>query len=47
MYNDIWAMAHPLHGRLRMEGNVKVLWQHLRSVTWMLDHMRELQPVPA
>jgi hypothetical protein len=47
MYNDIWAMAHPLHGRLRMEGNVKVLWQHLRSTTWMLDHMRELQPVAA
>jgi hypothetical protein len=47
MYNDIWAMAHPLHGRLRMEGNVKVLWQHLRPMTWMLDHMRELQPVSA
>lgn len=47
MYNDIWAMAHPLHGRLRMEGNVKVLWQHLRSVTWMLDHMRRLEPVAA
>jgi hypothetical protein len=45
MYNDIWAMAHPLHGRLRMEGDVKVLWQNLRALTWMLDRMREV-PVP-
>ena len=43
MYNDIWAMAHPLHGRLRMDGDVKVLWQNLRALTWMLDRMREVQ----
>jgi len=43
MYNDIWAMAHPLHGRLRMDGDVKVMWQHLRALTWMLDRMREVQ----
>lgn len=43
MYNDIWAMAHPLHGRLKMDGDVKVLWQNLRALTWMLDRMRELQ----
>lgn len=43
MYNDIWAMAHPLHGKLRMDGNVKVMWQHLRALTWMLDRMREVQ----
>ena len=30
MYNDIWAMAHPLHGRLQIDGDVKVMWQHLR-----------------
>jgi len=36
-------MAHPLHGRLQMDGDVKVLWQNLRSLTWMLDRMRELQ----
>lgn len=42
MYHDIWAMAHPLHGRLRMDGDVKVLWQHLRALTWMLDRMREV-----
>lgn len=46
MYNDIWAMAHPLHGRLQMEGDVKVLWQNLRALTWMLDRMREV-PVAA
>ena len=41
MYNDIWAMAHPLHGRLRMDGDVKVLWQNIRALMWMLDRMRE------
>lgn len=40
MYNDLWAMAHPLHGRLRMDGDVKVLWQNVRALTWMLDQMR-------
>jgi hypothetical protein len=43
MYNDIWAMAHPLHGRLRMDGDRKVLWQNLHALTWMLDRMREVQ----
>jgi hypothetical protein len=42
MYNDIWAMAHPLHGRLRMEGDVKVMWQNIRALTWMLERMREV-----
>ena len=42
MYNDIWAMAHPLHGRLRIEGNQKVLWQNLRALTWALDLMRKV-----
>jgi hypothetical protein len=43
MYNDIWAMAHPLHGRLRLEGDVKVMWQNLRAFTWTLDLMRNVQ----
>jgi hypothetical protein len=43
MYNDIWAMAHPLHGRLQMDGDVKVLWQNLRALNWMLDRMREVR----
>ena len=42
MYNDIWAMAHPLHGRLQIEGDVKVMWQNLRAFTWTLDFMREV-----
>lgn len=42
MYNDIWAMAHPLHGRLRMDGDVKVLWQNVRALTWMLADMRQV-----
>ncbi len=42
MYNDIWAMAHPLHGRLKIEGDVKVMWQNLRAFTWTLDLMRSV-----
>ncbi len=42
MYNDIWAMAHPLHGRLQIEGDVKVMWQNLRAFTWTLDLMRNV-----
>jgi hypothetical protein len=43
MYNDIWAMAHPLHGRLKIEGEVKVMWQNLRAFTWTLDLMRNVK----
>ena len=43
MYNDIWAMAHPLHGRLQIEGDVKVMWQNLRAFTWTLDLMRNVK----
>ena len=43
MYNDIWAMAHPLHGRLKIEGDVKVMWQNLRAFTWTLDFMRNVK----
>lgn len=42
MYNDIWAMAHPLHGNLRMEGDLKVMWQNIRALAWMLSWMREV-----
>jgi hypothetical protein len=42
MYNDIWAMAHPLHGSLQMDGDVKVMWQNIRALTWMLARMREI-----
>jgi hypothetical protein len=42
MFNDIWAMAHPLHGRLTIEGDVKVMWQNLRAFTWVLDRMRDV-----
>lgn len=41
MYNDIWAMAHPLHGKLRIEGDTKPFWQNLRALFWMLDIMRQ------
>ncbi len=42
MYNDMWAMAHPLHGRLVIDGDVKVLWQNLRAFTWALALMRDV-----
>jgi len=42
MYNDIWAMAHPLHGRLQIEGDQKALWQNMRALFWAFDRMREI-----
>ncbi len=43
MYNDIWAMAHPLHGSLRVDGDIKVLWQNMRALFWMLASMRQIR----
>jgi len=43
MYNDIIAMSHSLHGRLKIEGDVKVLWQNLRAFAWDLDLMRAVK----
>lgn len=42
MFNDIWAMAHPLHRQLRIEGNTLPFWQNMRALTWMLALMREI-----
>ncbi len=42
MYNDLWAMAHPLHGRVKLEGDQMVLWQNMRALMWALDRMREV-----
>ncbi len=42
MYNDLWAMAHPLHGKVTFEGDQKILWQNLRAFAWALDRMREI-----
>ena len=43
MYNDIWAMGHPLHGRLKIEGDVKAMWQNARAFTWALSLMRQVR----
>jgi hypothetical protein len=43
MYNDIWAMAHPLHGNLKMDGDLLPLWQNLRSLNYMLEFMRRVR----
>ncbi len=42
MYNDIWAMAHPIHGKLKIEGDTKPFWQNLRALSWMLAIMRQV-----
>ncbi len=42
MYNDLWAMAHPLHGRVTLQGDQMVLWQNMRALMWALDRMREV-----
>ncbi len=42
MFNDIWAMAHPLHKQLIIEGNTVPFWQNMRALTWMLALMREV-----
>jgi hypothetical protein len=42
MFNDIWAMAHPLHRQLQIEGNQLIFWQNMRAMHWMLSLMREV-----
>ena len=42
MFNDIWAMAHPLHKQLVIEGNTLPFWQNLRALTHMLSIMRQI-----
>jgi hypothetical protein len=42
MFNDIWAMAHPLHKQLVIEGNTLPFWQNLRALTHMLSLMRQI-----
>lgn len=39
-YNDIWALAR--HNKMKMEGNIILLWQNLRAFSWMLDLMRKV-----
>ena len=42
MFNDIWAMAHPLHNQLTIVGDQLPFWQNLRALTRMLSLMREV-----
>lgn len=42
MFNDIWAMAHPLHRQLLIVGNTLPFWQNLRALTRMLSLMRQV-----
>lgn len=41
MFNDIWAMAHPLHKQLIIKGNQLPFWQNLRALSRMLSLMRQ------
>ena len=34
------TLAHPLHGKLKIEGDMKIFWQNLRALSWMLARMR-------
>ncbi len=43
MYNDIWAMAHPLHGSVSVDGDIKAVWQNMRALFWMLSDMRQIR----
>jgi hypothetical protein len=36
-FNDIFAMASPLHGYLQIDGDAKVPCQNVRALTWMLS----------
>jgi len=42
MFNDIWAMAHPLHRNMTIDGNWLPFWQNVRALTRMLSLMREV-----
>lgn len=42
MFNDIWAMAHPLHKQLVIDGDQLPFWQNVRALTHMLALMREV-----
>ncbi len=42
MFNDIWAMAHPLHKNMIIEGNTLPFWQNVRALTRMLALMRSV-----
>lgn len=42
MFNDIWAMAHPLHKQMTIEGNTLPFWQNVRALTRMLALMRQV-----
>lgn len=42
MFNDIWAMCHPLHRNMTIEGNTLPFWQNVRAFTRMLALMRSV-----
>ena len=42
MFNDLWAMAHPLHKNIVMEGNTRHFWQNVRAVSRMFALMRQV-----
>ncbi len=42
MFNDLWAMAHPLHKNLVIEGNTMPFWQNMRAIHRMFLLMRNV-----
>lgn len=45
IYTDVVFMS--FHGRVALEGDTLVFWQHVRALLWMLDLMREVERQPA
>lgn len=42
LFHDLWAMAHPLHRHMSIEGNTLLFWQNVRALTRMLALMRDV-----
>lgn len=42
LFHDLWAMAHPLHKHMEIEGNTLLFWQNVRALTRMLALMRNV-----
>ncbi len=39
-FNDVWALAHPLHRNLTIEGDQIVFWQNCRALNRMFELAR-------
>jgi hypothetical protein len=42
LFHDLWAMAHPLHRHMVINGNTHAFWQNIRALCWMFDLVRAI-----